>query len=152
MKHDRMACDVCGETSLVLRGATRPCRMTPGCPGRHQPATMHRLSEISDAPLHRVDDGPTARIAAKQQTPRRLNETRLRVLAALEQIGPATDHVIADHADMILSSAAKRRGDLTKLGLVEEAGRSVAPSGTPATTWRITSAGRSVLAEVRGVA
>lgn len=133
-------CDQCGQPALIgvaQRGGT-PCRLTPGCNGRHQ----HRGTQPPSTPLHRVDDMPTARQAGRAQTPQRLGAGRQKVLAALAELGTATDHTVAEYAEMPTGSAAKRRLELQRAGLVEEAGRSTSPNGSPATLWRLTDQGR----------
>jgi hypothetical protein len=35
-EHVWMLCDICGAGSMVKRGKTQPCRLTPHCRGRHR--------------------------------------------------------------------------------------------------------------------
>lgn len=142
-------CDQCGEESIIRRGSTPACRMTPGCAGHHKPALSEALRRPDIAPTHRVDDGPTARTAARHQTPHRLSETRERVLRALLVHGALTDHAIADATELHPGSASKRRGELVKMGLVREHGRSLSPSGVPAATWALTADGIATLDMLR---
>lgn len=147
--YESSPCDVCGEQTIVRRGTTPSCRMTPACTGHHRPPIPEQLRRTDHTPLHRVDDGRTARAAAREQTPATLSRTRLQVLEALRVLGASTDHDIADHAELLLSSSTKRRGDLVRMGLVAEHGTGVSPSGCAASTWSITPAGLAALDQMK---
>lgn len=103
---------------------------------------MNGQLTIDDAPRHRATDPATARRAAAAQTPARMSQGRLEVLAALFSDGPGTDFELGDRVGRQQTSAGKRRGELVKLGLVERVGVGRAPSGAAAAVWALTPAGR----------
>ncbi len=103
-------------------------------------------------PLVRASDPATSRAAAAVVKPR-LNETRLVVLDHLARHvhDGLTDHELSASTEMVLSSAAKRRGDLCKLGYVEEAGnRRPSPSGVPSLVWRVSQRGYRLWLDLNG--
>jgi hypothetical protein len=85
--------------------------------------------------LHRGNDPDTAREAAKSVS-RRSGGQRMRVWAALNELGSATDFELADHIGILRSSAAKRRQELCEAGLVLDTGRRrQTDTGTMAIVW-----------------
>lgn len=60
---------------------------------------------------------------------------RLRVLASLKDLGPATDEELQRRLSMNPSSERPRRIELVRLGLVRECGHGVTSSGRKATKW-----------------
>lgn len=75
---------------------------------------------------------------------------RRAILETLAILGDATDCQLAHYTGLLRGSAAKRRGELVTAGLVERAGRGVTDTGSPALTWRLTTAGTAHLDEMEG--
>lgn len=81
----------------------------------------------------------------------RSGSQRHRVLGFLEwrTSDGATDYEISEKLGLLRSSAAKRRGELTELGLVEDSGgERLTDAGSRAIVWRITKAGRSLMERI----
>lgn len=97
------------------------------------------LFELPPIPRARHTDPDTSHQAARSARPRaRFN--RQRVLEALMDAGEhgLTDHELAARLGGQQTSLGVRRGELVKLGLVEDAHRTrPAPSGSAAKVWRI---------------
>ena len=96
-------------------------------------------------PAVRRTDPSTSRTAARANPDSRATQRR-RILEALDVLGTATDCQLSNSLGILRGSAAKRRGELVTDGLVERAGRGVTDTGSPAFTWRLTTAGRLWLA------
>jgi len=79
---------------------------------------------------------PTSVAAAESLTPEALNAAQRRVLAYLEEHGPATDEEIIAGTGMNPSTARPRRIELVRHGLVVEDGERKTASGRRATVWR----------------
>jgi len=84
----------------------------------------------------------TSVAAAESLTPEALNDGQRRVLAFLEEHGPATDEEIIAGTGMNPSTARPRRIELVRHGLVVEAGERRTASGRRATVWKATAASR----------
>lgn len=105
---------------------------------------------MSDA---RVTDIETAHAAAAAQTDTVKRSSHRLVLTLLAKCGPLTDHDLAAHASRETGrrighdSIGKRRLEVQRMGFVEKTGITAeTPSGSQAMTWRITSAGKTELA------
>lgn len=117
-------CAACGRTSAtVVDGRCYSCR--------------HR----DDA---RPDDLPTARAAARAADRGPRSKVAQAVLEVLRTYGPMTDDEIWSvlretfDADLLLGSAAKRRGDLVRAGLVRDSGRTrPTRRGRDAVVWEV---------------
>lgn len=108
---------------------------------------------MSDYFSQRLDDLPlfaapaqrhslTSVAAAEALTPEVLNAAQRRVLAYLEEHGPATDEEIIAGTGMNPSTARPRRIELVRHGLVVEDGERRTASGRRATVWKATAASR----------
>ena len=84
----------------------------------------------------------TSVAAAESLTPGALNAAQRRVLAYLEEHGPATDEEIIAGTGMNPSTARPRRIELVRHGLVVEDGERRTASGRRATVWKATAASR----------
>jgi transcription initiation factor IIE alpha subunit len=80
---------------------------------------------------------PTSVAAAEAITPGVANACQRRVLAYLEEHGPATDEEIAAGLGMNPSTARPRRIELVRRGLVVECGTKRTASGRMASAWRV---------------
>ena len=85
---------------------------------------------------------PTSVAAAEALAPEALNAAQRRVLAYLEEHGPATDEEIIAGTGMNPSTARPRRIELVRHGLVVEDGERRTASGRRATVWKATAASR----------
>ena len=85
---------------------------------------------------------PTSVAAAEALAPEVLNDGQRKVLAYLEEHGPATDEEIIAGTGMNPSTARPRRIELVRHGLVVEAGTRKTASGRRATVWKATAASR----------
>lgn len=86
----------------------------PVPPYRHDSATSRRAAEV-------VGD--------------RAPKLRARVLAALVELGPCTDHTLAEYLDTHSDSIRPRRRELVQRGEVVSVGIGESPSGHKATLW-----------------
>lgn len=87
----------------------------------------------------RKSDPDTSHLAAERVSSKAPAD-RQRVLACLQDAGAygLTDHELAAELGGLQTSLGVRRGELVKLGLVENSGaRRKSPSGSPAIVWRI---------------
>lgn len=85
----------------------------------------------------RNTDPDTSREAAKR-TLSRISQTKLRVIAVLQDRGPLTDEQIATYTGLKENSASKRRGELVTSGHVVFAGyTSTTSTGSQAKVWRL---------------
>jgi hypothetical protein len=91
-------------------------------------------------PTARQSDPDTSHEAASRVAPKASTD-RLRVLHCLQDAGAQgkTDFELAEELGGLQTSLGVRRGELVKLGLVENSGtRRNSPSGSPAIVWRVT--------------
>jgi len=96
---------------------------------------------VADRPLFAarapsVNGSITSAAAADSLDATTLNAMQRRVLAYLEQHGPATDEEIATGLGMNPSTERPRRIELARAGLIAEAGTRRTTSGRNATVWR----------------
>lgn len=130
--------------AIVAGGRTAEVRNEWGATYR---CPVSWLSIVDPRHLARRTDPATSHIAARAQLDR-LTSGQHKVLAALASAG---DHGMIDHDHqavngLIQTSAGKRRGELTKAGLVIDTGRTrLSPVGSPAAVWKITPAGIAYL-------
>lgn len=89
-----------------------------------------------------VHGSVTSAAAADAMTPQLLNATQRRVLAYLEEHGPATDEEIATGLGMNPSTQRPRRIELARRGLVIADGTKRTTSGRMAVVWQATAASR----------
>lgn len=89
-----------------------------------------------------VNGSITSAAAADALDATTLNAMQRRVLAYLEQHGPATDEEIATGLGMNPSTERPRRIELARAGLIAEAGTRRTISGRNATVWQATAASR----------
>ena len=95
---------------------------------------------LDDLPLFAAPaqrHSPTSVAAAEALAPEALNAAQRRVLAYLEEHGPATDEEIIAGTGMNPSTARPRRIELVRHGLVGEDGERRTASGRRATVWRV---------------
>jgi len=101
-----------------------------------------QLSDLGPTPADRLcrrTDQETSRLAATAAS-RRSPSQRSLVWHTLLKLGQATDYQIAQAANILRSSAAKRRQELYDAGLVEDSGqREPTDTGTLAIVWRPSS-------------
>ena len=112
---------------------------------------MSQLDFIFDAApgAVRASDPATSKAAAESVAPRSGTQ-RYRVLNALVRFHRQgmTDAELATFLAMHPGSAAKRRGELADVGLVEDSGeRRETPHGCMAIVWKPTAAGFSAVGE-----
>lgn len=101
------------------------------------------MSQLALDLTARVTDPITSHLAG-QPRPARITD-RDRALAALARAGERglTDFELADRIGRVPTSSGKRRLELQRLGLVENAGTTrPSPTGSAALVWRITDAGQ----------
>ena len=101
------------------------------------------MNELDDLPLFAAPaqrHSPTSVAAAEAITPDVANACQHRVLAFLEDHGPATDEEIAAGLAMNPSTARPRRIELVRHGLVVEAGTRKTASNRNATAWKANTA------------
>ena len=100
------------------------------------------IDDLSATPavrLARRDDHETSRLAATAAS-RRSPSQRSLVWQTLLKLNQATDYQIAQAANILRSSAAKRRQELVDAGLVEDSGlRHPTDTGTLAIVWQPSS-------------
>ena len=100
---------------------------------------INHLTETPSTRLHRRTDHETSRLAATAAS-RRSPSQRSLVWHTLLKLEAATDYQIAQAANILRSSAAKRRQELVEAGLVEDSGlRLPTDTGTLAIVWRPSS-------------
>lgn len=103
-------------------------------------------------PRARLTDPSTSHEAAVDASKR---SPRHRVLAARTLAAHPeglTDFQLAEKTGLQQTSIGKRRGELMAAGLVEDAGtKRSAPSGSMATVWRLTEAGRAFVTETQEI-
>lgn len=88
--------------------------------------------------LARVTDPETCKVAAGMASERGPNQ-RVRVFRYFLAEGAATDFEVSHALNMLRSSTAKRRQELTDLGLIVDSGhRRATDTGVAAIVWRIT--------------
>ncbi len=101
-----------------------------------------QLSDLGPTPADRLtrrDDHETSRLAAIAAS-RRSPSQRSLVWQTLLKLGQATDYQIATAANILRTSAAKRRQELVDAGLVEDSGlRLPTDTGTLAIVWQPSS-------------
>lgn len=89
--------------------------------------------------LARRNDLETSRLAAEAAS-RRSPSQRSLIWQTLLKLGEATDYELAEHLNILRTSAAKRRQELCDLGLVEDTGQTrPTDTGTLAVIWRPSS-------------
>ena len=98
---------------------------------------MNELSLIyHPSRLVRTTDPDTSHAAAKSASVRGPSQRTL-VWQAMKELNEATDYELATHLGILRSSAAKRRQELTELGLIEPTNkRRETDSGSAAIVWR----------------
>ncbi len=119
---------------------------------RSTPVQLTLEYALAHQPMTRTRDRSTSIAAAASV---RVTESQLLALRTLaEHPAGLTDFELADLTKRQQTSIGKRRVDLYHAGLVEEAIdgqehvlKRPAPSGSPATVWRITQAGLTYLNE-----
>jgi hypothetical protein len=100
---------------------------------------INALTETPEVRLARRNDPETSRLAATAAS-RRSPSQRSLVWHTLLRLEQATDYQIATAANILRSSAAKRRQELVDAGLVEDSGlREPTDTGTLAIVWRPSS-------------
>jgi len=97
---------------------------------------------VADLPLFTqrapsVNGSITSAAAADALDATTLNAMQRRVLAYLDEHGPATDEEIATGLGMNPSTERPRRIELARAGLIAEAGTRRTASGRMATVWRV---------------
>ena len=97
---------------------------------------------LFNQPAPSVRGSATSAAAADSLGPETLNRLHRLVLAWLEQHGPATDEEIARELGLNPSTARPRRIELTRRGLVQQAGEKRTSSGRKASAWQATAASR----------
>lgn len=97
------------------------------------------------APTARASDPATSHTAAARASVRAATDRALVLRIHQQWTSGLTDFELAEMAGRQQTSLGVRRGELRKLGLIRDSGlKRPAPSGTPATVWVITDAGRQV--------
>ena len=100
---------------------------------------INALSATPEVRLARRDDHETSRLAATAAS-RRSPSQRSLVWLTLLKLEQATDYQIATAANILRTSAAKRRQELVDAGLVEDSGlRLPTDTGTLAIVWQPSS-------------
>lgn len=99
--------------------------------------TVSHLDRSDLRGMVRPSDPDTSYAAARRAVPH-LSQTKLRVIACLEEHGDLTDEQISGFTGLKENSASKRRGDLVSDGLVVYAGYERKTStGRDARVWRL---------------
>lgn len=100
------------------------------------PPAITDLGPTNPDRLVRRTDPDTSRLAANAASSRSPTQ-RTQVWQALLELGNATDYELSRHLSILRSSAAKRRQELTDVGLVEDTGlRRPTDTDSPAIVWR----------------
>lgn len=123
----------------------------PGCAAEGLLRARAAHLKVVAATARRTD--PDTSQAAAAQARRHSQRDELLVLHTLAQLGPSTDHEIADHCGRLQTSLGVRRKALVDRGLVEWSGQKrPTQTGVLARVWQLTEAGHDAATTIGDVA